>query len=212
MSVGGGSSMVTAMQRRHPLTKTLFAIVAGLLALVSLAGPAAADEITVNDPAGDVAYARGDIISARAIHGSSKVDLRVRSSRGGQPVSTWPNRASYIRWRIDSDFMDPGPEYFVDLRLVQQGAGNVFMGQVRYADTNQLVPNCQVAQGAGNPDLLVSAQQNLYRFQFLRGCVGAPNELKARATFVWDAGAAGVGPVYTDYAPNGGPTGPLASG
>lgn len=200
------------MHKRHPLTLTLLTLLIGLLALAGLATPAGADELTVNDPAGDVAYARGDITSARAIHGSAKVDLRVRTARGGQPVSTWPNRASYIRWRIDSDFVDPGPEYFVDLRLVRQGGANVFMGQVRYAETSQLVPNCRVAQGAGNPDLLVSAQQNLYRFQLLRGCVGAPNELRARATFVWDAGAAGVGPVYTDYAPNGGPTAPITSG
>ena len=49
------------------------------------------------------------------------------------------------------------------------------IGQVRYADTNQIVPNC-TAQNHVAGDNVVAQAQNLYKFAFLRGCVGAPNE------------------------------------
>jgi hypothetical protein len=42
----------------------------------------------------------------------------------------------------------------------------------------------------------------VYRFRFLRGCVGADSPLRARATFRWDNGNPNVGPVYTDFAAN----------
>ncbi len=58
-------------------------------------------------------------------------------------------------------------------------------------------------------DNIVETAGNLYRFRFLRGCVGAPVTLRARATFIWDNGAPNVGPVHTDFAPNNGPVGPL---
>jgi len=37
-------------------------------------------------------------------------------------------------------------------------------------------------------------------------------QFRARATFVWDNGLPNVGPVNTDYAPNGGPLPPVVTG
>jgi hypothetical protein len=60
-------------------------------------------------------------------------------------------------------------------------------------------------------DNTVAQASNVYRFRFLRGCIGAPLRFRARATFIWDGGRPNVGPVFTDFAPNGGPTAPIGT-
>ncbi len=182
-----------------------------LLTLVAFAPGADAAEIQRTDPVGDVPYQRGDITRIRVIHRSANVDLRVRTRLGGQPVNNWPNLQTYVRWRIETDPNVPGPEYFADLRLLR-GVDTVFVGRIRDAHTNALVPGCGADQYAPTGNALVSAVGNEYRYQFLRGCIGAADPIRARATFRWDNGRPNVGPVYTDYAPNGGPTGPIAPG
>jgi hypothetical protein len=191
------------------MRRLLLAASTGLLAVLLLAPPAAAEEQQGNDPANDVPFDRGDIIFYRAIHTSSTVDLRVRTALGGHPVNTWPNRVTRIRWRIETESATPGPEFFADIQIAR-GVDTVLVGRVRYADTNVLVPNCQ-AQEHVPGDNLVSASGNRYRFRFLRGCIGAPDEFRARATFIWDNARPNVGPVYTDFAPQGGPTQPLGT-
>lgn len=183
--------------------------VLAFIGLVAVA-PVGAAERSGNDPTGDVVYARGDITQFRAIHRSDNVDLRIRTRVGGQPVNNWPNQVSFIRWRINSD-SDPAIEYFADLRI-KRGVDTVFIGQVRDAANNQLMPGCQAQQYVNDPERLITAVGNEYRYQFLRGCIGAPESFRARATFRWDHGNPNVGPVYTDFAPQGGPTLPVVSG
>jgi len=193
------------------LRRGVAAVLVSLLALVAFAPGAGADQVELTDPAGDVPYQRGDITRIKVIHRSNNLDLRVRTRVGGQPVNNWPNLQTYIRWRIETDPNQPGPEYFADLRLLR-GVDTVFVGRVRDAHTNTLMPGCGADQFAPTPTALVSAIGNEYRYQFLRGCIGAADPIRVRATFRWDNGVANVGPVYTDYAPNGGPTGPIGAG
>lgn len=190
------------------MRRLLLVLSAAIFGILCLAPPAGAEEQQGNDPANDVLYDRGDLISYRAIHGSAKVDLRVRTAVGGNPENFWPNRQTYIRWNIDSNFAHAGPEYYADIRIAT-GEDTVMLGKVRRVSNNAVM--CS-AQNHVPGDNLVSQQGSLYRFQFLRGCVGAPAELRARATFRWDNGAPNVGPVYTDFAPNNGPTQPLSAG
>lgn len=210
MASAGSVVETGVMQTTRTLRRTAVAVLVALLALAGAVGPADAAVASLSDNPNDVPYDRGDITSIRVEHTSAQVDLRVRTQLGGQPVANWPNRASYIRWRINTD-ADSAPEYFADLRLVFSSGDTLFVGQVRYATDQSLVPGCQVEQNAGNADIAVSAMSNEYRFRFLRGCINAPVTLRARATFRWDAGAANVGPVYTDFAPNNGPTGALGT-
>ena len=175
-----------------------------LLAVLGLAPPASAEQYGLDDPANDVPYDRGDITSIVVKHTSAKVILNLRTALGGNPENVWPNRQTYIRWNIDTVFNDPGPEYYADIRIAR-GVDTVMVGQVRYADSNTIVPNC-TAQNHVVDDNVVAQAQNLYKFAFLRGCVGAPSQVRVRATFRWDNGNPNVGPVYTDYAPDGGPS------
>ena len=133
----------------------------------------------------------------------------MRTNTGGQPVANWPNKATYIRWRIDIGG-PAGPDYYADLRLLS-GEDTVFTGRLRSAHTGQIIPGCGANQYAPNGQTLVSANGNEYRYQFLRGCISAPEQFRARALFVWDNGLPNVGPVYTDYAPNGGPLPPVVT-
>lgn len=210
MAGSGAVAQTGGMQTHRTLRRGMVAVLVAFLALAGAMSPADAAVASGTDAVGDVPYDRGNITSFRAEHTSAQVDLRVRTRRGGQPVNNWPNRASYIRWRINTD-TDAAPEYFADLRLVFSTGETLFVGQVRYANDQSLVPNCQVVQYGGNADIAVSAMGNEYRFRFLRGCVGAPVTLRARATFRWDAGAANVGPVYTDFAPGNGSTASLGT-
>ena len=176
-------------------------------ALAAPAGPAGVrGEAHGNDPANDVPYDRGDITSFKAINGAGTVDLRVRTQLGGNPENVWPNTATRIRWRLDTG-PSSGPEYYADI-VIATGEDTVMFGKVRRLSDNHIT--CQ-AQHHVDGNNLVTAIANQYRFQFLRGCIGAPITLRARATFIWDNGAAG-GPTNIDYAPNAGPTAPITSG
>lgn len=190
------------------LRRGLVAATVVLFAVAGLATDAGAAEAEVTDAAGDVPYARGDITRARVIHRSANIDLRVRTRQGGQPVNTWPNRQSYIRWLINADG-DAAFEYTATLRLAT-GEDTLLVGRVVPIGGGLPLKGCEGAQG-NNGSVIVSAVGNEYRFQFLRGCIGAPTEFRARATFRWDNGNPNVGPVYTDLAPNGGTIGPVVS-
>jgi hypothetical protein len=189
--------------RRLPLV-----LIAAVLGVLLLAPPASAEQYSLDDPANDVPYDRGDITSIVVKHTSAKVILNLRTALGGNPENVWPNKQTYIRWNIDTNFGQAGPEYWADIRIAT-GVDTVMLGRVRRVSDNQLM--CS-AQNHVPGDNVVSTAQNLYRFAFLRGCVGAPGQLRARATFRWDNGNPNVGPVYTDYAPNGGPSLPLSPG
>ena len=186
------------------------AAVVALLAIVAFPPGAGADEIEQTDPVGDVPYQRGDITRIRVIHRSGNVDLRVRTRLGGQPLNNWPNRATYIRWRIDIGG-PAGPDYYADLRLLS-GVDTLFTGRLRSAHTGQIIPGCGANQSDPNGQTIVTANGNEYRYQFLRGCISAPEQFRARAALVWDNGLPNVGPVYTDYAPNVGQLPPVATG
>jgi hypothetical protein len=186
--------------------RLLLVLATSLLAVLALAQPAGAEQVQANDPANDVPYDRGDITFFRAIHSSSALDLRLRTQLGGNPENVWPNKQTYIQWRIDTDFEHAGPEYYAEIRIAT-GEDTVMLGRVKRVSDNHVM--C-TAQNHVPGDNIVVQQLNTYRFKFLRGCVGAPNELRVRATFRWDDGNANVGPVYTDYAPNAGPTQPLS--
>jgi hypothetical protein len=188
------------------MRRLLVPVLVGVATLLLTALPAHAAERSGSDPAGDVPFRRGDITSWRAIHGLARVDLRVRTLRGGDPVATWPNTITRVRWRISTEAA-PGPEYFAELFLAQ-GADTVFVGRVvRLQDA---MVTCTAQQFvAGNNEVFNDG--NLYRFRFLRGCIGAPVSFRARATFIWDPGMPGGG-VNTDFAPNAGPTAPIVSG
>ena len=192
------------------MRRLLLALTVAVLGVLMLAPPASAEQYGLDDPANDVPYDRGDITSIVIKHTSAKVILNLRTALGGNPENVWPNKQTYIRWNIDTNFGQAGPEYYADIRIAT-GVDTVMLGQVRYASNNQLVPNCS-AQNHVPGDNVVAQAQNLYKFAFLRGCVGAPSQLRARATFRWDNGNPNVGPVYTDYAPNGGPSLPLSAG
>jgi hypothetical protein len=178
----------------------------GLLALLLLAPPAAAAEAAGDDPAGDVPFPRGDIVRWRVDHEAQHVDLRVRTQLGGHPVERWPNRATRVQWRI-STAPAAGPEYFADIVIVR-GVDTVLLGRVRRLSDDRVT--CQAQEHVVDAHL-VETSRNLYRFRFQRRCLGnpRPNAIRARATFIWDPGVAGVGPVHTDYAPDEGPTPPL---
>jgi hypothetical protein len=194
---------------RHPLTKTFLAVVIGLLSFLTAVPAASAGDISVNDPAGDVAYGRGDIISARAMFNSSRAEFRIRTRTGANPILAW-SPTSKIRWRVDTGG-SAMPEYFVDLQVSTFNGQKWFTGRVRYADTEALVAgSCIIRRGVANTNGVVTFNQNLYRFQFLRGCLGAPDSYKARASFIWDEGTPNVGPVYTDFAPNNAVIGPVS--
>ncbi len=198
------------MTSRSVPSRLLLGAMVAALAFVSFAPAASAAERSGPDARGDVPYARGDITRIRIIHRSANVDLRVRTRVGGQPVNNWPNRATYIRWRISTD-ADPAPEYFADLRL-RRGVDTVFVGRLRNANDNTLVAGCGANQYANTPTARVTAVGNEYRYQFLRGCIGAPVRVRAQARFRWDNGNANVGPVHVDRAPNARYTGPVVSG
>jgi hypothetical protein len=187
------------------MRRVLLASVVGLLSILLLSPPASAAETQATDPVNDVPYDRGDLIFYRAIHRSANVDLRVRTERGGNPEMVWPNLNTRIRWRIDVG-PPAGPEYYADIQIAR-GVDVVMLGRVRRVSDNQVV--CQ-AQNHVSGNNIVIQTQNVYRFQFLRGCIGAPNSFRARATFIWDNAAPG-GTTYIDYAPNGGPTAPITS-
>jgi hypothetical protein len=185
--------------------RLFLAVSTGLLAILLLAPPAAADEVQGSDPSGDVPFALGDLISFRAIHGPAGVDLRVRTLMGGNPENVWPNRATRIRWRLDTNFAHPGPEFFADIQIAT-GVDTVMLGRVRRVSNGHLLCSAQNhVPGAS----LVTASGNQYRFRFPRSCIGAPLSFRARATFIWDNNPPNVGPVFTDFAPNGGPTAPI---
>ncbi len=127
--------------------------------------------------------------------------------RTHRPSGWW---VLFVRWRIDIG-PPAGPDYYADLRLLS-GVDTLFTGRLRSAHTGQIIPGCGANQFDPNGQTLVTANSNEYRYQFLRGCISAPEQFRARATFIWDNGQANVGPVYTDYAPNGGPLPPVAFG
>jgi hypothetical protein len=208
MQIAGGSDRLAAMTTPRGLRRALAAAAIGVLSLLLLAPPASAAGAQGTDPAGDVPFAKGDLISWRVIHGASAIDLRVRTRQGGHPVNNWPNTVTRIRWRIDTA-PAAGPEYYADI-VIATGVDTVILGKVRRVSDNAVIPHC-TAQEHVDGDSLVETSGNLYRFRFLRGCVDEPNALRARATFIWDNGAANVGPVHTDFAPNNGPVGPLPS-
>jgi hypothetical protein len=187
--------------------RSLLALTIAVVALVGSALPASAGQYALDDPANDVPYDRGDITSIVVKHTSAKVILNLRTALGGNPENVWPNRQTYIRWNIDTAFGQPGPEYYADIRIAT-GVDTVMIGRVRRVSDNQLMCSAQNHVPGNN---VVAQAQNLYKFAFLRGCVGAPATLRARATFRWDAGNPNVGPVYTDYAPQHGPSLPVIS-
>ena len=187
------------------MRRLFLAVSTGLLAILLLAPPAGAEEVQGNDPPGDVPVARGDLTFFRAIHGPARIDLLVRTLMGGNPENVWPNRATRIRWRLDTMFAAPGPEYYADI-VIATGVDTVMLGKVRRVSDNHLM--CS-AQNHVPGDNTVAQAGNVYRFRFLRGCIGAPLSFRARATFIWDSNQPNVGPVFIDFAPNGGPTGPI---
>ena len=190
------------------MRRALIAFAVAVLAVVGLALPASANQYGIDDAADDVPYDRGDITSMVAKHTSAKLILNLRTAVGGNPENVWPNKQTYIRWRIDTDFGAAGPEYYADIRIAT-GVDTVMLGRVRRVSDNQLM--CS-AQNHVPGDNVVAQAQNLYKFAFLRGCIGAPAQVKVRATFRWDNGNPNVGPVYTDYSPDGGPTLALSAG
>ena len=148
---GHDGAMPTLSTRRRAAA----AAVVALLALVAFAPGAAADEIERTDPVGDVPYQRGDITRVRVIHRSGNVDLRVRTRIGGQPLNHWPNRATYIRWRIDIGG-PAGPDYYADLRLLS-GVDTLFTGRLRSAHTGQISGLCGAYQIDPNGQTIVTA-------------------------------------------------------
>ena len=190
------------------MRRALLALTIAMVAVLGLALPTSAEQFGIDDAANDVPYDRGDITSIVVKHTAAKVILNVRTAVGGNPEMVWPNKQTYIRWNIDTNFGHAGPEYHADIRI-GVGVDVVMIGRVRRVSDNQLM--CS-AQNHVPGDNVVAQSQNLYKFAFLRGCVGAPSQLRARATFRWDNGNPNVGPVYTDYAPDGGPTLPLSAG
>jgi hypothetical protein len=188
--------------------RLLLVLTVAVLGVVMLAPPASAEQYGLDDAVNEVPYDRGDITSITIKHTSAKLILNLRTALGGNPENVWPNRQTYIRWKIDTNFGAAGPEYYADIRIAR-GVDTVMIGRVRRVSDNQLMCSAQNHVPGNN---VVAQAQNLYKFAFLRGCVGAPSELRARATFRWDNGNPNVGPVYTDYAPNGGPSLPLSAG
>jgi hypothetical protein len=184
--------------------RILLVLVAAVLSVLCLAPPASAEDIQGTDPANDVPYDHGDITFFRATHSSAKLNLRVRTAAGGNPETTWPNTNTYIRWNIDTVFATPGPEYYAYVKI-GVGVDVVMIGRVRRASDDHLMCSAQNHVPGNN---VVSQSGNLYRFAFLRGCIGAPAQVRVRATFQWDNANPG-GAIHTDYAPNSGPTQPL---
>jgi hypothetical protein len=185
------------------MRRGVVALLAAVLVL-ALAAPAGAAQLVGTDTEGDVPFRRGDIVNFRVLHGNTHVDLRLRTDRGGSPVNVWPNRQTMIRWRIDTE-LTPGPEFAADL-FIDRGEDTVFLGRV--VDLSDHSTTCTAQQFVNGPST-VRNDRTLYAIRFPDDCIGDPAAIRVRATFRWNPGAPG-GASVTDFAPNGGPTTPVA--
>lgn len=196
------------MQRRRWWWRTIL----GAVALTILGGgtsasaePRALGQFT--DRARDAIDPRGDIVAWQLRHGRTRVELRVRTREGADPLNAaaWSGTNTAITWLLDTAAGRAGAEYRATFKTDRIPPYSPYVvATVRDLRTGTVAAGCEGTtleeETAGWwvwPDVYVLSTP--------RRCIGNPNRVRGWVTHTWDPRPRG-GTQGTDRAPNGGPS------